>query len=900
MKFISGFLVPAVIVYSFFIEAVLANESTLNYSAEGNQQILKLISQLESAVSTSPEIAVEYGERALILLEKSPDREEYLYKIYYHLSKAFIRLTEYQRAEEYADKLFVLARSNSNQLQIGLSCNLYGLISYYSSDFYVAISFFEDSLEIYSSLKKSELRSDALNNIGMVNRKLGRFELSLNAYSESIAIREKIGLEEKVADSLNNLGVLFRNMNRPRAALDVYFQVLEVRQHLGSDYRLGATYNNIGLSYAVLGEKTKSLKYFRLALEHKFKTQDKYGIVTSLINLGTHYFNENDHTNAKIYFDRALNEATAFASKSLTLLVNVRKSSFLVSIGDIEEALSLSKNALSLAIELGERPQQMNISLILSQIYEVKNEHSMALKFHQDYIHIKEQLLSERVLTKSDRLQHKLSYQHKLKEIKRVRTNENNQSLIAKKEITILYSVIFFLLTSLSVTFFLYRKRQRNLFLKKMGETNEEQENAISLIASIGQQITSCLSTPKIYEILYQNAKKLMPTDIFGVGVYSPDDKLILYPYAICCGDKYKPYSRDFSDKSQFAVLSIEKRIPIIINDIAEDANYYLPFHEYQIKKDIQFELENGRFALPPKSMIYIPFESNQMIGVVTVQSYQLNAYSKRHIEILKSLTAFAATALENSSIMEHLRNSRRKLERSFKKLETASLTDPLTGLWNRRFINKQIELDINKSCRDYLDWNQPGKRNQPPPTSDITFFLIDIDNFKEVNDRFGHDAGDLVLVQFSELLEKVCRDSDYCIRWGGEEFLIIVRFSDRNGAKLMAERIREVISLHKFKVCGVEKIQRTCSIGFASYPFARNIPEMITWKQVITIADFGLLAAKATSRNAWIGIDCIASSSNASKILNVLEDVQSALNEEGVVVSTSIADKSLIIWKQN
>jgi len=131
---------------------------------------------------------------------------------------------------------------------------------------------------------------------------------------------------------------------------------------------------------------------------------------------------------------------------------------------------------------------------------------------------------------------------------------------------------------------------------------------------------------------------------------------------------------------------------------------------------------------------------------------------------------------------------------------------------------------------------------------------MIDIDRFKSVNDEFGHRGGDAVLAQAADVLRESCRASDAIARWGGEEFLVVSRFTDRVNGALLAERIRSSFDQRGFDLGEGRTIHRTCSIGFASYPFAEAYPEALTWEQVVAVADQAMYLAKRSGSNAWAG----------------------------------------------
>jgi diguanylate cyclase (GGDEF)-like protein len=184
--------------------------------------------------------------------------------------------------------------------------------------------------------------------------------------------------------------------------------------------------------------------------------------------------------------------------------------------------------------------------------------------------------------------------------------------------------------------------------------------------------------------------------------------------------------------------------------------------------------------------------------------------------------------------------------------LERSSITDPLTGLHNRRFLTEHIDADVAASLRRAQETRAAGAT---PVDSDSVFLLIDVDHFKRVNDLHGHAAGDTVLVEFSRRLRSVMRESDLLVRWGGEEFLAVARDTDRARAEELAERIRTVVAESPFTADAGQTLQVTCSVGLACLPFLPSRPHAFGWQDVVRLADVGLLAAKRAGRDAWVGL---------------------------------------------
>ncbi|MCZ6508738.1 MAG: diguanylate cyclase, partial [Acidobacteria bacterium] len=190
------------------------------------------------------------------------------------------------------------------------------------------------------------------------------------------------------------------------------------------------------------------------------------------------------------------------------------------------------------------------------------------------------------------------------------------------------------------------------------------------------------------------------------------------------------------------------------------------------------------------------------------------------------------------------------KLRYANELLEVASVTDSLTGVRNRRFLLTTIEQDIALVDRSLA--NDPDDTRQD---SAFVFILFDLDGFKEINDSYGHSAGDLVLFQIRDLLNQACRSSDTLIRWGGDEFLIVAREATRAHVEALAERIRQSVADHLFDIGTSAPVQLTCSLGFACYPFVPSSFRLYSWEEVIDIADRALYVAKRHGPNMWAGI---------------------------------------------
>ena len=170
-------------------------------------------------------------------------------------------------------------------------------------------------------------------------------------------------------------------------------------------------------------------------------------------------------------------------------------------------------------------------------------------------------------------------------------------------------------------------------------------------------------------------------------------------------------------------------------------------------------------------------------------------------------------------------------LDESFQRdMYKAALKDPLTRLYNRRYLMSQLESEFS-----YMQ-----RHNTP-----LSVVLMDIDFFKKVNDNFGHLVGDECLAGFATLLQSAIRGEDLAARYGGEEFVVVCRGIDRNGAALVAERVRERCEEKHFSKEEPE-LKVTISAGVASVPN----PEIVDYQGLLAAADKALYEAKDGGRN--------------------------------------------------
>ncbi|MBF0611678.1 MAG: diguanylate cyclase [Magnetococcales bacterium] len=157
--------------------------------------------------------------------------------------------------------------------------------------------------------------------------------------------------------------------------------------------------------------------------------------------------------------------------------------------------------------------------------------------------------------------------------------------------------------------------------------------------------------------------------------------------------------------------------------------------------------------------------------------------------------------------------------------LARISQTDALTGLFNRRFFDEAIQLEMERADR----YNRP-----------LSFIMVDLDHFKQVNDTYGHPVGDQVLRELAQVLRQSVRKSDMVFRYGGEEFAILLPEATLEGVTSLGEKVRQAIENHQFAGVG----HKTASLG------ATVLASGDTVETLIQRADAALYSAKRNGRN--------------------------------------------------
>ena len=244
----------------------------------------------------------------------------------------------------------------------------------------------------------------------------------------------------------------------------------------------------------------------------------------------------------------------------------------------------------------------------------------------------------------------------------------------------------------------------------------------------------------------------------------------------------------------------------------------------------VSFLFKNGYSEKDPKHVIrskfghlfhldLLPLKNNGLTGQLGIL---------RDISELKRLEGYVQYLEELNKGLNRINHEQQSL---IEKLSHQALTDGLTGLYNYRHFWERADAELKRANR-YAE--------------SLSCLMIDIDNFKRINDRFDHQFGDLILKRISTIIKAPLRATDILARYGGDEFSILLPNTDYEGTQVISKKIMERVRRVQFETKGTSSAKVTISLGVSSYP----IDKIVDSSQLVEYADAALYEAKARGKD--------------------------------------------------
>ena len=569
-------------------------------------------------------------------------------------------------------------------------------------------------------------------------------------------------------------------------------------------------YNNVAVIYSNVGKTQDALSSFLKAYEMA-KELGGSMLSTTLNNVAEMHLILGDSQAALRYNRMALDEVNR-----LNLGPGDQHQCYnnfgliYARMGLYTKALENFRQAISIAARSGSKSMQIVSAMDLSRLYLLMDNSAMALEVISTALPLAQEiqanvLLRDIHLLLSDICERTADYKKALEHYK---THMNlSQEVFAKEtEQRIGYYEAEFRAQQAIKDAEIYRLI--NIELRKNSQALEESHRNITAISQIGRELTSTLNIEEILQTLYESVQTLMEANVFGIAFYDEETKVVEYKLMLEEGERIPLSQKKLGDRGTYTERCVFNRVAVVENEVPTDASRLL----------------GAQKERPVRSLIYCPLQfAEKIIGVMTVQSYSPNAYTEQHVNTLMALANYVAIALNNSQKSEALRDAARNLEQ-------LSKLDPLTGLYNRRHIIEKMEEERLRFLRY---------------DTSFSLIILDIDYFKRVNDTYGHDCGDYVLVQVANKMRQLLRQQDCLARWGGEEFLILMPETDADGARALAERLRQSIHDMGLDYNGIY-LHVTVTLGICQYVHELSIDEII------------MRADRALYRGKKRGRDCV------------------------------------------
>jgi diguanylate cyclase (GGDEF)-like protein len=328
------------------------------------------------------------------------------------------------------------------------------------------------------------------------------------------------------------------------------------------------------------------------------------------------------------------------------------------------------------------------------------------------------------------------------------------------------------------------------------------------IIYLIGQEINSRLNPDQVYDTIYRALGKVIPMDFMFISSVDYEHQLQNFLY--------------FKDKDLVDVLE-PFSAPLdrgISGYVIKSGKSFRTGDFTQVKIDGYDFVHIGEKDHITHSLIYVPLIRGPLVtGLLSVQAKEVNMFTAYHQTLVELIAPYAASALENAWL--------------FSKIETLAITDELSGVYNRHHFNQILKQEFERCLR----YERP-----------LSLIIIDIDNFKEINDRYGHICGDEVIRQYGAMLKENVRTTDILARFGGDEFAIIMPETNAQQALVVTRKIESLCNQRKFNLAH-DEISVTISIGLAEMIWNDDLkPEDLIHK-----ADHAMYQAKNQGRSRTV-----------------------------------------------
>jgi diguanylate cyclase (GGDEF)-like protein len=326
----------------------------------------------------------------------------------------------------------------------------------------------------------------------------------------------------------------------------------------------------------------------------------------------------------------------------------------------------------------------------------------------------------------------------------------------------------------------------------------------LSVLNEVARIVSSTIEIDQLLDLIYDQVKRVLPTDTYFVALTDMEKRVQTVAITVDDGERFPP--REIPFGGGLVNLVLTRRAPLLVRRLSEERQ----------RLGVQvIELGKPRVS---ESWLGVPMmTSEHFVGVIAVASYQPDAFDESDQVLLQNIALQAAIAIDNA--------------RHHSEVEDQARRDSLTQVFNHGYILDCLQKELEGAKRT---------------STSLSIIMLDIDYFKEYNDRYGHLAGDAILRSTVQAILRNVKKTDSVGRWGGEEFAIVLPRTDLKLACGVAERIRKTLAQSKIvDDQGRDVPVPTVSQGIASFP--QDAQQSFA---LVDVADKNLYHAKSRGRD--------------------------------------------------
>jgi diguanylate cyclase (GGDEF)-like protein len=654
---------------------------------------------------------------------------------------------------------------------------------------------------------------------------LSEYDSAVEEFEHGDRIAQEHSLPNLAIKFRNGYGAIFSRLGRYHDAIDQFAEGLKKAREMGWKSDIGKFLVNLGEVSLLMGDANQALSFETEAegLIPELPDESRYAIDV-YYNLAEAQSRSGLMEDAERSYRRSLEAATTSGKTISEVEARVRLGSILAGRGHETEALSIIEEALRLSRSCGFPLQEVASLLACGHVEQRLGRIEEATRHFQRAVEVADShrmgdllppALEALSMAKAATNRFDEAYHDLRKSVEAAQAWSSSEAART--------------LAELAAGYRLERVKREAEFERVRREGLESANERLRVVTRIGRSLTQSLEPKDILMRMWSELSASIDLKSLGFGIYSPASGEIEFPGLVESGVLQKASSVFLSDESSLAALCVrEKRVL-----------HYATSDEARSALGDKPTITSGSVPVRSETILYLPlFRENDIVGVMTVQSARDHAYSDDTIEMLEAVASFTAIAVENARIMIRLNGLNQTISGEKEQVEKVALAsswladhDSLTGLANRRSLERILNENIRLAQLE---------------DNNIAVFFVDLDEFKRVNDAYGHDAGDRVLVAVAARLLSVFREWDYVARVGGDEFVVMAPgVKHVTSIASMADKL--VASFNEPFMIAEGPISITVSVGVALFPEHGNNSQ-----QLISRADEAMYLIKRTGKGAW------------------------------------------------